>query len=101
MSEAANRLDDYARRRAAADPPYLLGTEHFTTTASALPDWCAATLTRQQQRTTANHEPAVTVSLDLDQADRDRLRERAAGRRQHLGEATRRWTSPREQSHER
>jgi hypothetical protein len=53
MGEAAIRLDDYARRRGAANPPYLLGTEHFTTTASALRDWCAATLARQQQRTTA------------------------------------------------
>jgi len=102
MSEAANRLDDYARRRAAADPPYLLGTEHFTSTASALRDWCAATLDRQQQRTTATSEPAVAVSLELNQGDRDRLRERAAGRRHHLDEAARRWSpSPREQGHER
>ncbi len=102
MSEAANRLDDYARRRAAADPPYLLGTEHFTSTASALWDWCAATLDRQQQRATATSEPAVAVSLELDQADRDRLRERAAGRRHHLDEAARRWSpSPRGQGHER
>jgi len=102
MGEAANRLDDYARRRTEASPPYLLGTEHFTTTASTLRDWCAATLTRQQQRTTATSEPVVTVDLELDQADRDHLRERAAGRRQHLGEAARRWSSPaREQGHER
>jgi hypothetical protein len=101
MSEAANQLDDYARRRAATDPPYLLGTEHFTTTASTLRDWCAATLARQQQRTTATSDPAVAVSLELNQADRDRLRERAARRRHHLEEAAPRWTSLREQGHER
>jgi hypothetical protein len=90
MGEAAGRLDDYARRRAAADPPYLLGTEHFTEAAQELRGWCQATLTRQQQRPTARSEPAVAATLELDDADRRRLQDRAATRRQ-AREAAQRW----------
>src|SRR6266536_194190 len=80
IGEAAGRLDDYARRRAAADPPYLLGTEHFTTAAAELRGWCQATLDRQQQRGCARSEPAIAATLELDAADRQRLHQRAASR---------------------
>ncbi len=69
-----------ARRRAAADPPYLLGTEHFTTAAAELRGWCQATLDRQQQRGCARSEPAIAATLELDAADRQRLHQRAASR---------------------
>jgi hypothetical protein len=91
MGEAAGRLDDYARRRDATNPPYLLGTEHFTKDAAELRDWCQATLTRQQQRGgCVRDEPAIAATLKLDDRDRQRLQEQAASRRQ-AHEAARRW----------
>jgi hypothetical protein len=87
MSEAAERLDDYARRRDAATPGYLLGSEHFTDTATELRGWSKATLERQQQRTTARSEAAITATLQLTETDRQRLREGAAHRHQTMREA--------------
>jgi hypothetical protein len=86
LGEAATRLDDYARRRDAATPPYLLGSAHFTKAAAELREWCQATLERQQQRDgCARDEPAIVATLELDDRDRQRLRDRAASRRQaHL-----------------
>jgi Type IV secretory system Conjugative DNA transfer len=89
MHEAAARLEDYARRRDAADPPYLLGSGHFTTTAAELRGWSQATLARQHQRAgCARSEPAIAATLELDERDRLHLRE-AASRRQER-DATRR-----------
>jgi len=82
MGEAAGRLDDYARRRDAANPGYLLGSEHFTKAAEELRGWAQATLERQQQRPTARSEPAITASLQLTDHDREHLREEADHRRQ-------------------
>src|SRR6266536_1065639 len=91
IGEAAGRLDDYARRRAAADPPYLLGSEHFTTAATELRGWCQATLARQQQRGgCAREEPAIAATLELTDVDRQRLQEQAASRRQSR-DAAQRW----------
>lgn len=91
MAQAAGRLDDYARRRDAANPPYLLGSEHFTKDAAELRDWCQATLERQQQRgSCVREEPAIAATLELDDRDRQRLQEQAASRRQ-ARDAARRW----------
>jgi hypothetical protein len=91
MGEAATRLDDYARRRDAANPPYLLGSEHFTKHAAELRGWCQATLARQQQRGgCARDEPAIAATLELDDRDRQHLREEAASRRQ-AHDAARPW----------
>ncbi len=88
---AAVRLEDYADRRAAADPPYLLGSEHFTKDAAQLRDWCHTTLARQQQRGgCAREEGAVAATLELDDRDRHRLHEQAASRRR-AREAAPRW----------
>jgi hypothetical protein len=76
IGEAAARLDDYARRRDAANPPYLLGSEHFTKDAAELRGWSQATLARQQQRGgCAREEPAIAATLELDDRDRRHLRE--------------------------
>ncbi len=91
MGEAAGRLDDYARRRAAANPPYLLDSEHFTKAAAELRDWCQATLARQQQRGGCTRdEPTIAATLELTDVDRQRLQEQAASRRQ-ARDAARGW----------
>jgi hypothetical protein len=91
MGEATGRLGDLIRRRDAATPGYLLGSRHFTTAAEELRGWSAATLQRQQQRTTARSEPAITASLQLTQADREHLREEAEHRRHTIIQAVRQW----------
>jgi hypothetical protein len=92
LGEAAARLDEVARRRDAADPPYLLGSEHFTKTAEELRGWCQATLARQQQRGgCAREEPAIAAALELDDRDRQRLQDRAASRQQAHLRAAERW----------
>jgi hypothetical protein len=89
MGEAATRLEDYARRRDVATPPYLLGSEHFTSTAAELRDWYKATLARQQQRGRCGRsEPAIAATLELDERDRQHLRETASRRQER--DATRR-----------
>jgi hypothetical protein len=91
LHAAAVRLEDYADRRAAADPPYLLGTEYFTKDAAQLRDWFHATLTRQQQRGgCVRDEPAIAATLELDARDRQHLQEQAHSRRQ-AREAAQRW----------
>jgi hypothetical protein len=91
MGEATTRLDDLIRRRDAATPGYLLGTKLFAKTAEGLRGWSQATLQRQQQRTTARSEPAITASLQLTERDREHLREEADHRRQTITEAVRQW----------
>src|SRR6266536_760693 len=82
----------YANRRAAAAPPYLLGSEHFTTAAAELRGWFHATLARQQQRAgCVRDEPAVAATLELDDRDRQHLQEQAASRRR-AREAAQRWS---------
>jgi hypothetical protein len=91
LHAAAVRLEDYADRRAAADPPYLLGSEHFTNDAAQLRGWFHATLARQQQRGgCVRDEPAVAATLELDDRDRQHLHEQAASRRR-AHQAARRW----------
>jgi hypothetical protein len=91
MSGATLRLDDLIRRRDAATPGYLLGTKLFAKAAEGLRGWSVATLERQQQRTTARSEPAITASLQLTERDREHLREEADHRRQTITEAVRQW----------
>jgi hypothetical protein len=83
MDEAATKLEDYARRREAANPPYLLSSDYFTKDAAELRQWCQATLARQQQRGgCAQEEPAIAATLELDDRDRRHLREEATSRQQ-------------------
>jgi hypothetical protein len=63
VGDAATRLEGYARRRADADPPYLVGPEGFTRLADQLHEWCLDLLDRQQ-RPLAQHEQAIAISLD-------------------------------------
>ena len=91
MSEATLRLDDLIRRRDAAHPGYLLGSKLFAKTAEGLRGWSKATLQRQQQRTTARSEPAITASLQLTDRDHKHLREEADHRRQTITKAVRQW----------
>jgi hypothetical protein len=90
MDEAAGRLHDLIRRRDAATPGYLVGSQFFGKAAQGLLDWSFATLERQQHRPTAATEPAITASLELTDRDRAHLREEAEHRRQ-AHEAARRW----------
>jgi hypothetical protein len=48
LGDAARRVDEYASRRATADPPYLVGPEDFTNLAGELRAWCSDLLNRQQ-----------------------------------------------------
>ncbi len=91
MGEATGRLDDVIRRRDAANPGYLPPSDHFSRTAEKLRGWSQATLERQYQRPTARTERAITATLQLDQSDREHLREEAAHRRQTITEAVRQW----------
>jgi hypothetical protein len=95
MSEAAGRLDDYARRRDQATPGYLLGSRRFATAAEALRGWSQATLERQQHRPTARTERAISASLQLTDRDRGHLREEAAHRHKALTEAVQQWPTGR------
>jgi hypothetical protein len=63
LGDAARRLDDQAHRRAAADPPYLVGPEDFTNLAGQLRAWCAGLLSRQQHPL-PGRDQAVAVALD-------------------------------------
>src|SRR6266511_5429186 len=91
MSEAAGRLDDLIRRRDAATPGYLVGSKLFAKTAEGLRGWSQVTLQRQQQRTAARSEPAITASLQLTERDLKYLRAEADHRRQTITEAVRQW----------
>ncbi len=91
MSEATLRLDDLIRRRDAAHPGYLLGSKLFAKTAEGLRGWSQVTLQRQQQRTAARSEPAITASLQLTERDLKYLRAEADHRRQTITEAVRQW----------
>src|SRR6266516_2934629 len=91
IGEATGRLDDVIRRRDAANPGYLPPSDHFSRTAEKLRGWSQATLERQYQRPTARTERAITATLQLDQSDREHLREEAAHRRQTITEAVRQW----------
>jgi hypothetical protein len=84
------------RRRDAATAGYLVGSKFFGEAAEGLRGWSVATLQRQQQRTTARSEPALTATLQLTERDWERLREEAAHRRQTLTEAVRQWPIGRE-----
>jgi hypothetical protein len=84
-------VDDLVRRRDAATAGYLVGSKFFGEAAEGLRGWSVATLQRQQQRTTARSEPALTATLQLTERDWERLREEAAHRRQTLTEAVRQW----------
>jgi hypothetical protein len=63
LGDAARRLDHYASRRAAADPPYLVGPENFTSLAGELRAWCSDLLGRQQ-RPLPDHDQAVAIALE-------------------------------------
>ncbi len=90
MDEAAGRLHDLIRRRDAATPGYLVGSQFFGKAAQGLLDWSFATLERQQHRPTARTEPAITATLELNDRDRAHLREEAEHRRQAHDAAWRR-----------
>jgi hypothetical protein len=62
LGDAARRLDDYARQRATADPPYLVGPEDFTNLAGELRAWCRDLLDRQQHPL-AQREQAIAIDL--------------------------------------
>src|SRR6266508_4413284 len=90
MDEAAGRLGDLIRRRDAATPGYLVGSQFFGKAAQGLLDWSFATLERQQHRPTARTEPAITATLELNDCDRAHLQEEAEHRRP-AHDAARRW----------
>jgi hypothetical protein len=91
MDQAAGRLGDLIRRRDAATPGYLVGSQFYGKAAQGLRDWSLATLERQQHRPIARTEPAITASLQLTDRDRAHLREEAAHRRQSITQAVRAW----------
>jgi hypothetical protein len=91
LGEATLRLDDLIRRRDAATPGYLVGSKLFGKAAEELRAWSQATLERQQHRTSARTERAVTASLQLTDPDHKHLREEAAHRRHTITEAVRQW----------
>src|SRR6266508_2176697 len=95
MDEAAGRLHDLIRRRDAATPGYLVGSQFFGKAAQGLLDWSFATLERQQHRPTARTEPAITATLELNDCDRAHLREEADHRRQTITQAVRQWPTGR------
>jgi hypothetical protein len=71
LATAAGRLDDQARRRATADPAYLVGPENFTNLADQLRAWCSDLLSRQQHPH-PGHDAAVAIALDPpERAERD------------------------------
>jgi hypothetical protein len=90
MDDAAGRLHDLIRRRDAATPGYLVGSQFHGKAAQGLLDWQFATLERQQHRPTARTEPAITATLQLTDRDRAHLREEAEHRRQ-ANDTARRW----------
>jgi hypothetical protein len=63
LGDAARRLDACVSRRAAAQPPYLVGPEDFTNLAGELRDWCSDLLDRQQHPL-SDRDEAVAVALD-------------------------------------
>ncbi len=63
LGDAARRLDDQARRRATANPSYLVGPEDFTNLADQLREWCSDLLDRQQHPL-ATPEQAIAIALD-------------------------------------
>jgi len=63
LGDAARRLDNYASRRAAADPPYLVGPADFTNLAGELRAWCSDLLNRQQYPL-PDRDQAVAIALD-------------------------------------
>jgi hypothetical protein len=63
LGDAARRLDDYASRRATADPPYLVSPEDFTNLADQLRAWCSDLLNRQQHPL-PDRDQAVAIALD-------------------------------------
>jgi hypothetical protein len=91
LGEATTRLDDLIRRRDAATPGYPLGSKFFGKAAEELRGWSTATLQRQQQRTSARTEPAITASLQLTERDREHLREEAEHRHRTITQAVRQW----------
>jgi hypothetical protein len=76
LGDAALRLDHYASRRAAADPPYLVGPENFTNLAGELRAWCSDLLNRQQHPL-PDHDQAIAIALDA--PERHHLPAREAG----------------------
>jgi hypothetical protein len=63
LGDAARRLDAYVSRRAAPQPPYLVGPEDFTNLADELRDWCRDLLDRQQHPL-AQREQGMAIDLD-------------------------------------